>query len=85
MLGLTIATMRPVWAVPPGQVSWTAKAVCEYRAIAAAHPDPKMRNGDGLADRYCAPFRLPRDYEAAREGTVRESSMPKCGEPSMHL
>lgn len=65
--GLAVLAMQWAWAVPPGQVSWTARAVCEYRAIAALHPDPKLRNGDTLADRFCAPMRLPRDYEAARE------------------
>lgn len=67
LLGLAVIAPPPVGAVPPGQVSWTARAVCELRAIAAKHPDPKLRNGDSLADRFCAPLRLPRDYDAARE------------------
>ena len=67
MLTLAAVAIRPVGAVPPGQVSWTARAVCEYRAIAAMHPDPQLRNGDSLANQFCAPVRLPRDYEAARE------------------
>ena len=65
--GLAAMAMQLAWAVPPGQVSWTARAVCEYRAIAAMHPDPQLRNGDNLASQFCAPLRLPRDYEAARE------------------
>ena len=69
IFSLTLAAMaiQPAGAVPPGQVSWTARAVCEYRAIAAMHPDPKLRNGDSLANQFCASVRLPRDYEAARE------------------
>ncbi|MEO8142734.1 MAG: SAM-dependent methyltransferase [Betaproteobacteria bacterium] len=55
------------FAVPPGAVSWTAKAVCEYRAIAAQHPDPKLRSRDLLASKFCDPVRLPREYEAARD------------------
>lgn len=64
---LFVTAMPLAWAVPPGQVSWTARAVCEYRAIAAMHPDPKLRNGDNFANTFCAPLRLPRDYEAARD------------------
>jgi len=54
-------------AVPADRVSWTAEAVCELRAIAAQHPDPKLRNGDYLAARLCNPVMLPREYEAARD------------------
>ena len=64
--GLAFMALPLAWAVPPGQVSWTARAVCEYRAIAALHPDLKLRNGDTFASQFCAPLRLPRDYEAAR-------------------
>lgn len=66
-LSLAAIAIQPAGAVPPGQVSWTARAVCEYRAIAAMHPDPKLRNGDSLANQFCGPVRLPRDYEAARD------------------
>ena len=54
-------------AVRPGEVSTTAEAVCGYRALAAQHPDPKLRNPDHLAAKLCrwrSP--LPRDYAAAR-------------------
>lgn len=54
-------------AVPAGQVSHTAAAVCEFRALAARHPDRKLRNGDTLAGRFCEPSMLPREYEAARD------------------
>lgn len=55
------------FAVPPGQISWTAQATCEYRAIAAQHPDPRLRGGDFLATKFCGTLRLPREYEAARD------------------
>jgi methyltransferase (TIGR00027 family) len=54
-------------AVKPGEVSSTAEATCGYRALAAQHPDPKVRNPDDLAAKLCrwrSP--LPRDYAAAR-------------------
>jgi methyltransferase (TIGR00027 family) len=54
-------------AVRPGEVSRTASAVCEYRAIGAQHPDPKLRNPDDLAGRLCERrSALPRDYAEAR-------------------
>ena len=55
------------FAVPDGAVSLTAKAVCEYRAVAAEHPDSKLRNRDQLAIKLCETVRLPREYEAARD------------------
>lgn len=54
-------------AVPPGQVSGTAASTCDFRAIAAQHPDPALRNPDDLAGRLCPPFFLPRNYDAARD------------------
>ena len=55
-------------AVNPGQVSTTAEIVCDFRAIAAQHPDPKLRNPDDLADKLCPQKgQLPRPYEAARK------------------
>jgi len=54
-------------AVPPGETSFTALAVCEFRAIAAQHPDPELRNGDTLAGHLCPPMLLPREYDAARD------------------
>ena len=53
---------QPAQAVPPGQVSRTAEATCGYRAIAAQHPDPKLRNPDDLAAKLCRwQSPLPRD------------------------
>ena len=40
-------------AVRPGEVSTTAETVCLYRAIAAQHPDPKLRNPDDIAHKLC--------------------------------
>ena len=54
-------------AVPTDNVSWTAQAVCSYRAVAALHPDPKLRNPDYLAGALCNPVLLPHEYEAARD------------------
>ena len=54
-------------AVPPGSASFTAAATCEFRALAAQHPDRRLRNGDTLAGQLCPPTLLPREYEAARD------------------
>lgn len=48
-------------------ISWSARIVCEYRAVAAQHPDPKLRNRDYLAASLCDTVLLPRGYEAARD------------------
>lgn len=54
-------------AVRPGEVSTTAEAVCAYRAIAAQHPDPKLRNPDYLAAKLCRWMSpMPLDYKSAR-------------------
>ena len=54
-------------AVRPGEVSTTAEAVCGFRALAAQHPDPKLRNPDDLAAKICRwQSPLPRDYTSAR-------------------
>jgi methyltransferase (TIGR00027 family) len=54
-------------AVEPGKVSWTAQSVCLFRAIAAMHPDLKLRNPDYLAEKFVfIPYALRKDYEAAR-------------------
>ena len=61
---------RSALAVRPGEISVTAESVCVFRAIAAQHPDRKLRNPDDLADKLCpAPTRmyLPRDYSGARQ------------------
>ena len=53
--------------VRPGEVSSTAEATCGYRALAAQHPDSKLRNPDDLAAKLCRwKSPLPRDYAAAR-------------------
>ena len=71
--GWLIAVAASCWAaqtalaVKPGEVSTTAEAVCAYRAIAAQHPDPKLRNPDDLAAKLCrSRMVLPRDYASAR-------------------
>jgi len=59
--------MQPALSVLPGEVSQTAAIVCEYRAIAAQHPDPRLRNPDDLADKLCPRASpLPRPYGEAR-------------------
>ncbi|HEX5093044.1 MAG TPA: class I SAM-dependent methyltransferase, partial [Burkholderiales bacterium] len=64
---LALAVAEPAAAVPPQAVSGTAQATCEFRAIAAQHPDARLRNADRLAGRLCGPRLLPREYEAARD------------------
>lgn len=66
-VALCLWAAGPVFAVPPGGVSWTAAAVCEFRALAAQHPDPRLRSGDLFAGKFCDPILLPREYEAARD------------------
>jgi methyltransferase (TIGR00027 family) len=59
-------------AVEPGQPSWSASIVCAFRAAAALHPDPRLRNPDDLAHEFCElPFEL-RTHEAAREAIDRD-------------
>lgn len=55
-------------AVKPGEVSTTAESTCAWRAIAAQHPDPKLRNPDDMAHKLCR-SRLPlsKDYGEARK------------------
>ena len=55
-------------AVRPGDVSTTAESVCAYRAIAAQHPDPKLKNPDDLAQKLCrSRLPIPRDYDGSRQ------------------
>lgn len=42
----------PLLAVEPGKPSVTALEVTAYRAIGAKHPNPAIRNGDYLAERF---------------------------------
>lgn len=67
-LALALASLASTTAraVPSGQVSWTAEAVCDFRAIGAQHADPGLRNRDTLAAKLCRPVFLPHDYDAAR-------------------
>lgn len=39
-------------AVRPGEVSWTAETTTAQRAVAAMHPDEKLRNPDYLAEKF---------------------------------
>ena len=60
-------------AVTPGAVSSTAMAVCDFRAVGALHPDPKLRNRDRLAAKLCpTSMTLPRDYALARLALERD-------------
>jgi methyltransferase (TIGR00027 family) len=52
-LFLAFLFVQPALAVRPGEVSTTAETVCLYRAIAAQHPDPKLRNPDDIAHKLC--------------------------------
>jgi len=56
----------PALAVPEGAASGTAEMVCELRALAAQHPDPKLRGGDKFAARFCNASLLPKSYAEAR-------------------
>jgi methyltransferase (TIGR00027 family) len=67
IVALSSACASPALAVPPGNVSLTAQAVCDYRAVAAQHPDAKLRNPDYLAAKLCNPVLLPHWYEAVRD------------------
>jgi methyltransferase (TIGR00027 family) len=51
-LGLIVAAVS---AVEPGKPSVSALEVTAYRAIGAKHPDPAIRNGDALAERFLGP------------------------------
>jgi methyltransferase (TIGR00027 family) len=63
-----LVAMHGALAVRPGEVSTTAESTCAWRAIAAQHPDPKLRNPDDIAHKLCR-SRLPlsREYGAARQ------------------
>jgi methyltransferase (TIGR00027 family) len=67
--------LQPALAVPEGQISSTAEVVCAFRAIAAQHPDPKLRNPDDLAAKLCSgTTRLPRTYASARSFIISDES-----------
>ena len=42
-------------AVEEGRPSFTAQAVCAFRAIGSHDPDPKVRNPDHLAEKMLGP------------------------------
>ena len=69
---LLLCGTRPAPAVVPDAVSSTAKFVCDYRAIGALHPDPKLRNKDRLAAKLCPATILPHDYAMARYSIDRD-------------
>lgn len=65
-LAAALCHAQVAFAVQPGQSSGTAEIVCSYRAIAAQHPDPKLRNPDDLAAKLCfRPAQWPTDYDGA--------------------
>lgn len=54
-------------AVRPGEVSTTAESTCLFRAIAAHHPDPKLRNPDDVAHKLCrSKMQIAMGYADAR-------------------
>src|SRR5499433_3725842 len=70
LLGVALVASGQTLATS-GRVSTTAESVCVLRAIAAKHPDPKIRNPDYLAEKFVSaefwrtsPFRT--DPERAR-------------------
>jgi methyltransferase (TIGR00027 family) len=52
LLGLALLASCAQTLAASGRVSQTAEAVCALRAVAAQHPDPKVRNPDYLAERF---------------------------------
>ena len=51
-LGASALLFVTLHAVDPGKPSVSALEVTAYRAIGAKHPDPAIRNGDTLAERF---------------------------------
>jgi hypothetical protein len=51
----SLAFVAALPAVEPGKPSLSALEVTAYRAIGAKHPDPAIRNGDSLAERFLGP------------------------------
>ena len=52
LLGLALVGSCAQTLATSGRVSTTAESVCALRAIAARHPDPKIRNPDYLAQQF---------------------------------
>jgi methyltransferase (TIGR00027 family) len=64
----TLLAAHAALAVKPGEVSTTAESTCAWRAIAAQHPDPKLRNPDDIAHKLCrSKMQISRDYASARQ------------------
>src|SRR5262247_1179815 len=67
LLGVALSVNAQTLATS-GRVSTTAESVCVLRAVAAKHPDPKIRNPDYLAEKFVSaevwrtsPFRTDPD------------------------
>jgi methyltransferase (TIGR00027 family) len=52
LLGLALVASCAQTLATSGRVSTTAESVCALRAIAAKHPDSKVRNPDYLAEKF---------------------------------
>jgi hypothetical protein len=52
LLGLALVASCAQTLATSGQVTVTAESVCALRAVAAKHPDPKVRNPDYLAGKF---------------------------------
>ena len=52
VIGASALLFVTLHAVDPGKPSVSALEVTAYRAIGAKHPDPAIRNGDTLAERF---------------------------------
>jgi methyltransferase (TIGR00027 family) len=52
VVGLALLASCGQTLATSGQVSVTAESVCALRAVAARHPDPKLRNPDYLAEQF---------------------------------
>jgi len=64
---LCAMSVQGALAVRPGQPSGTAEVVCSYRGIGAQHPDPKLRNPDDLAEKFCSrPGQFSAEYAGSR-------------------
>jgi methyltransferase (TIGR00027 family) len=56
-----------------GQVSMTAEGVCALRAVAAKHPDPKVRNPDYLAEKFVSEATWQRTGYRSDPGRARHN------------
>lgn len=77
LLWLPVTTGCATTLAESGRVSWTAESVCAMRAIAARHPDPKVRNPDHLAERFVSEAYWQESayrVDAAVTGTIADPS-----------